>query len=1022
MRIIKYILLACAALMGGFVNAQSQDELGQLMRERNEYYFTLNVDNSAEILTLSNLCSVDDTDGRSVVCYANQQQYERLLILGYQPILETPPCMQEETVMWDGTDRTSYEWDSYPTYSAYQSMMEAFPTQAQATGNRSCTLLDLGTLNSGRKILGVRLNNGQPDGKPKFLYSSTMHGDEVTGMMLMLRLIDEFCTSNDSRILNILNNVDLFIFPNTNPDGTYYGGNNSMNQARRYNINGVDLNRNYKDYFNGDHPDGNSWALETQWTMQLAQDYLFTMAANYHGGAEVMNYPWDAVYDNHPDKAWWQLVSAEYVSNARTYSSSYMTDTYSSGVTNGAAWYVITGSRQDYENAYGECREITVECSSTKKPSASTMPTYWNYNHTAMLAFIEQCTKGVHGFVYDAVTDEPLQGVSVSVENHDNNLSKVTSHNVGDFHRPIKGGTYTFTFTKDGYYPESIQVTVADGQRVELNNILLNPVTWTISATANPINGGTVMGDGNFATGATCTVTATAADNYQFVKWTENGATVSTDAVYSFTVSSDRVLVAVFGSTIPVSINVSASPARAGTVSGGGEFLIGETCAVTATANTGWAFTNWTENGIVVSTEPTYSFEVEEERTLVANFSYEATASGNCYYNVSGVSAEAYVLGYRDGATLHALTRNNNAVAASTVTVTPTDYGFSVEEGTSLPQITLQDYGNSGQQFYIKYNYNNNTYYLAKSSNGTSLTWTTSSNSSSARWYINADGVYVTSYNGTSYYLYYDANSSSFKLSNTQQNNISLYTEGDCPLLPQYAITATSNPAVGGTIDGADTYYQGETCTLTATANDGYGFFNWTESGEEVSTEATYSFEVNAARDLVANFLPIATQTVTLEKGWNWWAPTVDVELAVLTDSLSTNGLTIESQDNGSLTYENEWSGNLTSLFAGEMYKIQVSEACSFTLSGMTLDNIGITIDDDITWFGYTGTEASVSSVFGNTFQPAEGDKIIDQNEGFAIFEDGEWKGTLTTLHPGRGYIFISNNPEPRNRQFTPGK
>ena len=471
--------MAFSLVFGMSVFAQSQKELGQLMFERNEYYFTLTIQQPAEIQDISRLCSVDGIDGKTVVCYANQQQYDKLLQSGYKPSLMTPPSMLEESVMWDGSNRASYEWDSYPTYDAYQSMMEAFPSQALS--DRSCTLLDLGTLNSGRKILGIRLNNGQPEGKPKFLYSSTMHGDEVTGMMLMLRLIDEFCTSTDSRILNILDNVDLFIFPLTNPDGTYYGGNSSMNSARRYNINGVDLNRNYKDYFKGDHPDGNAYALETQWTMQLADDYLFTMSANYHGGAEVMNYPWDAVYTDHADKEWYELVCSEYVSHARAYSSSYMTDTYSDGVTNGAEWYVITGSRQDYENAYGECREITVECSTTKKPSASTMPTYWNYNHTAMLALIEQCMNGIHGLVYDSYTHQPIEGVTVMVQDHDINNSQVTSHSVGDFHRPIKGGTYTLAFTKDGYETKTVNVTVIDNQRVDLDTVFLISEGHTIT-------------------------------------------------------------------------------------------------------------------------------------------------------------------------------------------------------------------------------------------------------------------------------------------------------------------------------------------------------------------------------------------------------------------------------------------------------------------------------------------------------------------------------------------------------------
>ena len=473
MRYLRYLVLVCIAVIGGTLSAQSQRELGQLMRERGEYYFTLNVDNPKEIQAISEICSVDGTDGRRVVAYANQKEYDRLLQAGFQPTLQTPPSLRANVTMWNG--QGTYNWDSYLTYPQYVSMMEGFPSKA--ISGRTCTLFSLGTLatSNHRQLLGVRINNGNPEGKPKFLYTSTMHGDEITGMILMLRLINELCTSTDSQIVDLVNNLDIYIMPLTNPDGTYKGGNSTVNSAQRYNGNNIDLNRNYKDYYQGVHPDGNGYEDETIWTMAMGDENLFTMSANYHGGAEVMNYPWDATYDDHVDKAWYEYVCTEYVQIARQTYSSYMSDTYSDGVTSGAAWYVITGSRQDYMNAYAQCREVTVECSSTKTPSASSLPSYWNYNRNSMLAFMEQALKGVHGFVYDAVTGAPIEGVTVTVEGHDNETSFVTTHSAGDFHRPIKGGTYTFVFEKEGYCLRSEDVTVADGQRVELNNIQLTP-------------------------------------------------------------------------------------------------------------------------------------------------------------------------------------------------------------------------------------------------------------------------------------------------------------------------------------------------------------------------------------------------------------------------------------------------------------------------------------------------------------------------------------------------------------------
>lgn len=63
----------------------------------------------------------------------------------------------------------------------------------------------------------------------------------------MLRLIDTLLSSygTDQRLTNLINNLEIWICPDTNPDGTYYGGNNSVSGARRYNYNGYDLNRNF---------------------------------------------------------------------------------------------------------------------------------------------------------------------------------------------------------------------------------------------------------------------------------------------------------------------------------------------------------------------------------------------------------------------------------------------------------------------------------------------------------------------------------------------------------------------------------------------------------------------------------------------------------------------------------------------------------------------------------------------------------------------------------------------------------
>ena len=53
---------------------------------------------------------------------------------------------------------------------------------------------------------------------------------------------------------------------------------------------------------------------------------------------------------------------------------------------------------------------------------------------------------------------------------------------------------------------------------------------------------------------------------------------------------------------------------------------------------------------------------------------------------------------------------------------------------------------------------------------------------------------------------------------------------------------------------GLCNYAFGQTCTLTATSNEGYTFVDWTENGEIVSTEATIIFTVTRDRSLMANY------------------------------------------------------------------------------------------------------------------------------------------------------------------------
>ena len=490
---MKKLLIVLAVLLCGNLFAQkSQQELNQLMQERNEYYFTFNLNGNDDLNAIAHTISVDRVDDNIVTAYANNKEFAEFQKFGYETTLQTPPSMMFKAEMWDGNNRAEYDWDQYPTYEAYENMMYAFGTDHPD----KCEILTLGTLPSGRKILIAHINNGSGTGKPKFLYTSTIHGDETTGWMLMLRLID-YLLENPTlpECQNVLNNIDLYVGPLTNPDGTFYAGNSNVYGATRYNANGVDMNRNYADPHGSAHPDGEAYQQETLWFMDLAENNNFVMGANYHGGAEVMNYPWDNTYTLHSDDAWYQLISHEYANLCHTVSSSYMTD-YNNGITNGAQWYMIGGGRQDYMNGYSQCRELTIECSNTKCPNANQMPNFWNINKNSIFAFLNQCLNGIHGTVVDAETKAPIGGATVTLVGHDDQYASVSTQLPGgDFHRPVKGGSYNVRITKNGYEAYETQVTVADNEAItiEAQLVALEGIVadFTVDATAVSI-GGTV--------------------------------------------------------------------------------------------------------------------------------------------------------------------------------------------------------------------------------------------------------------------------------------------------------------------------------------------------------------------------------------------------------------------------------------------------------------------------------------------------------------------------------------------------
>ena len=387
-------------------------------------------------------------------------------------------------------------------------------------------------------------------------------------------------------------------------------------------------------------------------------------------------------------------------------------------------------------------------------------------------------------------------------------------------------------------------VTAEDGETTSTYRVIFIP-SYRIELLCDPEDGGNAIGAGVFVHGDTVNLSISINEGYEFAGWTEDGVQVSGDPNYSFEARGNRTLVANFtqktytltinvtgqgavtrnpdkatyahgeivqltsnpsegwsftgwsgdlsGSTNPINITmnadrnvtasfssiqyaiaVSANPEIGGTVTGNGTYDHGETVNLTALANPGYSFVNWTEDGVQVSGDPDYSFEAIGNRTLVANFTQKTYT---LTINVTGQGA---------------VTRNPDKATYA--------HGEIVQL-TSNPSEGWSFTGWSGD--------------LSGSTNPINIT-------------MNADRNVTASFSSI-----------------------------------QYAIAVSANPEIGGTVTGNGTYDHGETVNLTALANPGYSFVNWTEDGVQVSGDPDYSFEAIGNRTLVANFTQ-KTYTLTI--------------------------------------------------------------------------------------------------------------------------------------------------------------
>lgn len=349
-----------------------------------------------------------------------------------------------------------------------------------------CRLVSLGDSVEGRELWALLItdNPDVEEDEPEFKYVSTMHGNEPVGTEMLLYLIDYLLSEygSNARATSLVDETAIWIVPMMNPDGNMV--------PQRTNANGKDLNRSFPAYpddfedtiYDGESLDDAGREPEVQHLMHWSAENSFVLAANFHTGALVVNYPYDddgkisGMNAPSPDDDLYIDISLRYASNNPPM---YASSTFEDGITNGTAWYVAVGGMQDWNYRYLAGMEVTIELYGPQFiPSESKLPTLWNQNRESMLAYLESVHIGVRGRVLDAATRQPLWA-RVRVAN--NTQPVFTDPDIGDYYRLLLPGRYSLSYYAPGFYTKTVSSVDVAGDNATRLDILLAPESADIN-------------------------------------------------------------------------------------------------------------------------------------------------------------------------------------------------------------------------------------------------------------------------------------------------------------------------------------------------------------------------------------------------------------------------------------------------------------------------------------------------------------------------------------------------------------
>lgn len=360
------------------------------------------------------------------------------------------------------------------------------------------------------------------------------------------------------------------------------------------------------------------------------------------------------------------------------------------------------------------------------------------------------------------------------------------------------------------------------------------PNQYTVSVYSSDSTKGTVSGGGTFDYGQQIYIIATPLGNYSFSQWSDG----NTEAFRQITVTQTVSYTALFTDAF-FTITGESNNTVYGTVTGGGSYANGSTVTLTAVANNGYHFVQWSDGvtdnprTITVSANATYYAQF-----AVNNYTINVTSSDLSQGSVTGGGIYSYLTNVTLQATPtqnHRFVQWNDGNTSNPRIITVVSDSNFTAQFEQIEQYTVTVVSDNPQQGTVS---GGGTFYVGTQ---TTITAVPMPNNNFLHW---SDGStesvhLITVTNDVTYIAYFE------------------------PV--HYTVNVFSNDPNLGSVAGGGSYEYGSTATVTATPTAGNHFVRWSNGSEE----NPYSFTVYGDVNLIANFAEgVGVQDVQKD---NWY-------------------------------------------------------------------------------------------------------------------------------------------------------